>query len=84
MIYCPKSSENVLDVLCTVLKEEEICGIPTGDLGLLRLTVSYQTMHRAFLQGSFSPVPCFPCLAAQNGKLGKGRGRVGVMDGGPG
>ncbi|XP_031463612.1 uncharacterized protein LOC116238195 [Phasianus colchicus] len=48
MIYCPKSSENVLDVLCTVLMEEEICGIPTGDLGLLRLTVPeiLQSIHR--------------------------------------
>lgn len=84
IIYCTQSSESILEELCTVLEEEEICGIPIEELDLLRLTVSYQTMHCAFIQGSFSPVPCFPCLAPQNGKLGKVGVESKVTDGGPG
>ncbi|XP_003643101.3 uncharacterized protein LOC100858097 isoform X2 [Gallus gallus] len=39
MLYFPRSSGRVLEVLCTVLKEEDLCGIPTAELDLVRLTV---------------------------------------------
>uniref|UniRef100_A0A803Y724 Maestro heat like repeat family member 7 n=1 Tax=Meleagris gallopavo TaxID=9103 RepID=A0A803Y724_MELGA len=48
IIYCTQSSESILEELCTVLVEEEICGIPIEELDLLRLTVPQilESIHR--------------------------------------
>lgn len=72
MLYFPRSSGRVLEVLCTVLKEEDLCGIPTAELDLVRLTVSYRAMHWAFLRGSFSPVPCLPLPCPPEWEAGVG------------
>ncbi|POI25758.1 hypothetical protein CIB84_010492 [Bambusicola thoracicus] len=39
MLSFPRSSGRVLAVLCTVLKNEDLCGISTAEFDLLRLTV---------------------------------------------
>ncbi|XP_031413216.1 uncharacterized protein LOC116216178 isoform X2 [Meleagris gallopavo] len=52
IIYCTQSSESILEELCTVLVEEEICGIPIEELDLLRLTVPQilESIHRNLKQ----------------------------------
>jgi len=43
MLSLAENSECILDVLCSVLQDQELCGIfnvTTAELGLLRLTVS--------------------------------------------
>ncbi|XP_015714879.2 uncharacterized protein LOC107312192 [Coturnix japonica] len=58
-----EASKRIWDELSSVLQDQQLCeilSISTEELGLLRLTVSYWTRHRALLQGTLSPAPCLP------------------------
>ena len=59
-------------MLFLVFKMGTLCGIPTAELDLLHLTVSYRAMHWAFLLGSFAPVPCLPLPCPPEWEAGVG------------
>ena len=61
MLPVLKTSEHILDELSNVLQDQRLCeifNVTTAELGLLRLTVSFQTRHRALLRGTLCPAPC--------------------------
>ena len=75
MLTLSETSEHILGKLSNVLQDQRLCeifNVTTAELGLLRLTMSFQTRHHALLRGTLCPAPCLlmSCCPARKPEAG--------------